>query len=167
MYYNYHMRHLLILTLVAFLVSGCAHIVSPGLRNEVDESITPSMIFRDPDMFRGKTVILGGIIVDAKNTKKGTLMEVVQKPLDYRGRPLHSDRTAGRFLILYEGFLDTAIYSPGRAVTAAGEVMGAKTRPLDEIEYSYPFIKSRELYLLTPGYGGFPVHFGIGIWHSF
>ena len=135
--------------------------------NKVDKSLTPSLLFKNPDVHKGKIIILGGLIVDAKNTKKGTVIEVVQKPLDYRGRPLHSDRSLGRFIILHEGFLDTAIYSPDRAVTVAGEVMGTKVRPLDEIEYAYPLIKSRELYLLRPGYGEFPVRFGIGVWHSF
>jgi outer membrane lipoprotein len=142
-------------------------VVSPGLRDKVDKSAVPSLLFTDPDAFRGKIIILGGIIVDAKNTKNGTVIEVVQKPLDSRGRPLHSDRSLGRFIILYEGFLDTAIYSPDRAVTVGGEVMGKKIRPLDEIEYSYPLIKSRELYLLKPGYRSFPIRFGIGLWHSF
>ena len=53
----------------------------------------------------------------------------------------------GRFIIQTPGFLDPAIYSPGRKLTVAGTVAGKEVRPLGEIEYTYPIIEKRELYL--------------------
>lgn len=160
------MRRLLILFAVTSLIFGCAHIVSQELRNIADMPASPEMLLRNPDLYRGKIVIIGGIIVNSTNTQEGTYIEVVQKPLDYRGRIKDTDVSYGRFLILYEGYLDAAIYSRERGITVAGEVVGKRIRPLGEIQYPYLFIKSRELHLSEPGYG-MPVQFGIGIFTTF
>ena len=93
-------------------------------------------------------------------------IEVVEQTLDYLGRPEDTDRSLGRFLILHDGYIDTAIYARSRKVTVAGEVIGEKNRPLGEINYRYPLIKSKELHLIKPG-DRFPVLFEIGIWKSF
>ena len=100
------------------------------------------------------------------NTDEGTYIEVVQKELSGTGKPKFTDISDGRFLILYDGYLDTAIYSKGRLVTVAGEVMGSKVRPLGEINYSYLLLKNLELHLLQPGSTP-SVSFGIGIWDRF
>lgn len=149
------------LFVIVSIFYGCAHVVSEGLRSQVDTSVTPSLLFANPEAYRGKVVILGGDIVKTGNRREGTTIEVIQKPLDYRGRPVVSDRSAGRFLILYDGYLDPVIYQKGKMITVAGEVIGSSLLPLGQMDYSYPLIKSRELYLTEPGYG-MPVFFGIG-----
>jgi outer membrane lipoprotein len=145
---------------------GCAHVISKELRERAYGEPPEPVLFRDPDAFKGRIVILGGVIVSSMNTEEGTYIEVLQKPLDYRGRPEDTDVSFGRFLILYKGYLDTAVYSQGREVTVAGEVMGKKVQPLGEIQYPYPLIKSNELHLIEPRYG-FPIRFGIGIYTAF
>ena len=147
-------------------MSGCAHVVSEELRKEASADISMSVLFKDPDSYIGEIVILGGNIVSSINTENETYIEMIEKPLNSRGRPEYTDISRGRFIIIYEGFLDTAIFSKGRYVTVAGEVMGKEIRPLDEIDYTYLVIKSRELHLLQPG-SQFPIQFGIGIWHTF
>ncbi len=84
--------------------------------------------------------MLGGMIVAARNTKEGTLIEILQKPLDTDGRPLDTDSSEGRFLVQSETFLDSAVYHPGRLATVVAEVIGRKEQPLDEIVYSYPLL---------------------------
>lgn len=145
---------------------GCAHVVSKELREKAEKELLPIDVMKNPDAYKGRVVILGGVIVSSTNTKEGTYIEVVQKPLDYRGRPEDTDISSGRFIILYEGYLDTAIYSQGREVTVAGEVSGRIVRPLGQIQYEYLLIKSKELHLFEPRYE-VPIRFGIGIWHTF
>jgi outer membrane lipoprotein len=147
-------------------VTGCAHLVSQEIRDTVDSDLSVEELFKNPDAFKGEIVILGGIIIDSRNTKEGTYIEVLQKPLNYRGIPRDTDISHGRFIVLSPGFVDTAVFSRGRAVTSAGEVIGKKVLPLDEIEYPYVLIKSRELHLTEQSYG-MPVNVGIGIWGSF
>lgn len=155
---------LLMLAIVSLL--GCAHVISKELREKVDKEITPMALFKEPDAYMGKTVSLGGVIVSSLNTDEGTYIEVLQKPLDYRGKPEDTDISHGRFIIFYEGYLDTAIYSRGREITVAGEVIGKRLRPLGEIQYQYPLIKSKELHLFEPTYG-MPIRFWIEIWKTF
>jgi outer membrane lipoprotein len=134
-------RFLLLLVTISLL--GCAHVVSKELRDKAYGEPPPSALFKDTDEFKGRIVILGGVIVSSTSTEEGTYIEVLQKPLDYRGRPEDTDTSYGRFIIVSEGYLDTAVYSRGREVTVAGEVIGKKLRPLGEIQYPYPLIKSK------------------------
>lgn len=104
-----------------------------------------------------------------KNTDEGTYLEVVEKEVDYRGEPKDTDISHGRFLILYDGYLDTVIYARGREVSVVGEILGKKIRQLGETQYSYPLIKSKKLYLFEKQrkQHNIPVRFGIGILHTF
>lgn len=159
------MKRFLLLFVMVSLFS-CAPVVSRELRERAERDLSFSALLRDPDRYEGRIVILGGIIASSLNTDEGTYIEVVQQPLDYRGIPEDTDVTEGRFLILYEGYLDKVIYSEGKKVTVAGVVIGKRVRLLEEMEYPYPLIKSREIHLFTPRYGT-PVRFGIGIFKTF
>jgi outer membrane lipoprotein len=74
-------------------------------------------------------------------------MEILQKPADIEGRPRDVDESDGRFLALYKGYLDTAIYSREREVIVAGKVMGKRVLPLSEVVYTYPLISIKEIHL--------------------
>lgn len=128
------------------LASGCA-VMSKDLRREAEKDLSFSDVFKEPEAHKGKVVILGGVIVDSKNTKDGTLLEVLQKPLDMVGEPRDVDQSGGRFLALYDGFFDVAIYTKGREVTVGGVVQGKRVMPLGEIQYTYPVLSVREIYL--------------------
>jgi outer membrane lipoprotein len=157
-------RYLLILVVTSLL--GCAHVISQELRERADKELSFAALLKDPDRYVGRFVIFGGIIASTANTEVGTYIEVVQKALDFRGRPENTDVSGGRFLILSERYLDSAIYSQGTEVTVAGEVIGKRVRPLGEIQYAYPLIKSSEIHLFTQR-SGIPIHFGIGIFKTF
>ncbi|MEW6570667.1 MAG: Slp family lipoprotein [Nitrospirota bacterium] len=147
-------------------LTGCAHVISEEMRAKIDKEFYAADLFKDPDAHKGKLVMLGGVIISAKNTEEGVYLEVLQTPLDFRGIPRDIDSSYGRFIVFFEGYLDTAVYSRGRKITVAGEVIGKKIRPLDEIEYTYPLLKSRELHLLRPGLS-IPIGIGIGIVGTF
>jgi hypothetical protein len=68
------MRTILIPSIFAFFFSGCAPVVSPGLRGRADKELNIQVLFKDPDLHKGKTVILGGIIVSSKNTGEGNTL---------------------------------------------------------------------------------------------
>ena len=57
------------------------------------------------------------------------------------------DESEGRFLVLYPGYLDVAIYNGGRKVTVAGEIQGKKIQRLGEIDYTYPLTSAKEIHL--------------------
>lgn len=129
------------------LLAGCAHVISKEVLQDVDTSVSFVQLSKDPEAYTGKTVLLGGVIVKTVNKQEGTLLEVYQTRLDREGRPTDIDRSEGRFLGLYQDFLDSEIYKQGRQVTIAGTVQGERTQPLGEIEYRYPYLLITELHL--------------------
>lgn len=161
-----HSMKKVLIILMVLTFTGCAHVVSQEIRDTIDPDLSTEELFKDPDAFKGRIVVLGGIIIDSRNTKEGTYIEILQKPLNYRGIPKDTDLSYGRFIVLSPGFVDTAVFSRGRAVTCAGEIIGKKVLPLDEIEYPYVLIKSKELHLTELSYR-MPVNIGIGVWGSF
>jgi len=140
----------LLCLILGLLVSGCAPVISQHIRQQVSPDLHFRDVVKDPDFYRGKMVIWSGVIVKSENLRDGTLIEVLQKPVDSVGRPLDIDKSEGRFLGMYPGYLDTAIYSKNRLITVAGRVKEKRVLPLGEIEYSYPLITVEEIYLWKP-----------------
>jgi len=110
--------------------------------------------------------MLGGSIVQTSNLPKFTELEVLQKPLDSSDRPEDVDTSAGRFLIRCNRFLDSAVYAKGREVTVAGEVKGKESKPLDQINYTYPVIGCNEIHLWAtrPTYTYYPMPYWYDPW---
>jgi outer membrane lipoprotein len=168
------MKKFFILVMVAALLSGCAHVISRSTLTEVDRSITFPALLKNPNAYIGKVVLLGGVIVSTINKEDGTLLEVYATNLDRQGRPVHVDRSEGRFLALYQGFLDSEIYKQGRKVVIAGVVQGEKVQKLDEIQYRYPYLIVKEIHLLKEPeysyydqYGPYPYpYYGYGPWYN-
>jgi len=133
--------------LLFFIPVGCAPIISKEIRKNVSDKLTFKEIIKNPEAYKGKIVLLSGIILGSKNTKEGTLIEILQKLADMEGRPKDVDESDGRFLALYDGYLDTAIYSRGREALVAGEIKGKRVLPLDEIEYAYPLVSIKEIHI--------------------
>ena len=129
------------------LLVGCAHVISKQVLNEVDRNATFAQVVKAPDDYKGKTVLFGGTIIETKNFTDKSQVVVLQHPLDSRDRPVAGDVSEGRFIVTTPGFLDPAIYSPGRQITVAGKVVGKEKRPMGEIEYTYPVIEKQGLYL--------------------
>lgn len=130
--------------------SCCAPVISKDLRSQVARKITFREVLKNPDVYKGKVVIWSGVIIGSMNKKEGTLIEILQNPADMEGRPKDVNESDGRFMALYDGYLDTAIYSRGREVTTCGEVQGKKVLPLGEINYTYPLISVKEIHLWRP-----------------
>ncbi len=153
---------------VAFLaaLAGCSPPFSRELLDRVDRNVPYADVQKEPERFTGKILMLGGIIVDSRNLKAGTQLEVLQQPLDGKGRPLETDETGGRFLVTTEQFLDTAIFHRGRAITVIGEVVGQQTHPLGQIEYRYPVLKAQDVHIWSPS-GGPQFSIGVGVFHGF
>ena len=130
------------------LISGCAHVISKDLRVKVDPSLTFGQILQNPNAYQGKTVLWGGEIIQTTNQKDGTtLIEVFQRPLGWRGEPKERPASEGRFLIIAEKYLDPYLFRRGRKITLAGEIQGEKIKPIGEMDYRYPYLLSKQIYL--------------------
>ena len=148
--------------ILAFISAACAPTFPQQMLDKVDRNLSFKELQSDPDKYKGTWTMLAGVIVVARNTKEGTLFEVMQKPMDHSGQPLQTDDTGGRFLLFADQFLDIAVYHPGRQLTVIGEVTGQKIQALGEMEYRYPVIAEKSLRLWEPSAGP-RFMFGVGI----
>lgn len=131
---------------MALSVQACTYAISPGVKASADRTVSFEKLSADPSAVAGKTLILGGTIAQSRRVKNSTLIEVVQKELDYWGKPRRTDRTGGHFILRSERPLDPMIYAPGRELTAAAVVTG-KDEPSLEGSGLYPLLTVRELKL--------------------
>jgi outer membrane lipoprotein len=132
--------------LVILLIAGCSPF-SKSVRQQVDEGMTFAEVQKNSDRFIGKKVLWGGVIIETTNTQAGTIIKVRQTDLDFESRPKDLDTSKGRFLVRQGGFLDPAIYTEGREITAFGEIVGKNDMLLGEILYTYPVVRSEALHL--------------------
>jgi outer membrane lipoprotein len=142
-----------ILCSMFFFIQGCTYAISPEMADKVDKTITFEMLQIDPDLYEGSLVIFGGTIKQTTPLSQGTLIDIIEKPLDYWGKPMASKKTGGRFLVFSPQSIDSNMYTTGKAITVAGEVAGAKlgkiggTEFTEFTEYEYPVITAREIKL--------------------
>jgi outer membrane lipoprotein len=162
-------EYLFLVVSVVLIVTGCAHVISEEMRRQVAPELTFKEVTKEPMRYQGKVVLWGGVIVKCTNTEEGTLIEVRETALGFRGKPEDIDVSPGRFLVLHPEYLDCRIYDKGRKITVVGEISGQKTLPLDEIDYTYALISAKEMHLWKQAgaYSGGPgwhFHFGLGIY---
>jgi len=137
-----------LLLFLVLLPVGCAHVISKDLRQKVDPSLAFTQVLQNPNAYQKKIVLWGGEIIETFNQKDGTtLIEVFQRPLGWRGEPRESLTSEGRFFALTEKYLDPYLFRRGRKITVAGEIQGEKIKPVGEMEYRYPLLLSRQIYL--------------------
>ncbi len=147
------------------VLTGCAS--SPEFdTSQVDASLTPQSVIAEPDVSNGKVALWGGTILDTRNLKDTTRIEMLAYPLDGSNRPKLESKPLGRFIIEHQGFLEPTTYAQGRQLTVLGTISGTQSGQVGETSYSYPLVSERQLYLWPENSGSSNrsnVHFGIGI----
>lgn len=163
-------RHLsfAVLAVLAAALAACAPTFSREAMDRVSRDVSFRDVQKDPLRFKGTWVMVGGMILETRNSPEGTSIEVLQRPLDSRGRPEETDETEGRFIIVSAQYLDPAVYYGGKRISIVGEVTGQEVRPLGGINYLYPMIAAREVRLWEPwSEPRFSFGIGIGSYHRF
>jgi outer membrane lipoprotein len=159
----------LALILGLYLVVGCSHVMSSGIRQAAKKEISLPMVLQNPDSYLGQTVIWGGVIIETVNVKQGTEIKVLETPLYSDGFPQDREQSHGRFIGETSEYLDPEIYRKGTKVTIGGELKGTKVQPLGETSYPYPVISVKEMHLWKdeallygapyPGYFWYPWYY--------
>lgn len=145
---NAYHRALPALLLAWLLAGACASPpISRSVRMKVDPELSFAQLRADPHSYLGRGVLLGGEILQTRNTTEGTFILMLQRPLGPMGTPRGDDESGGRFIILESRFLDPVIYRRGRRLVVAGEVVGKLVGRVDAMEYTYPVIQAQEIHL--------------------
>ncbi|WP_052063690.1 Slp family lipoprotein [Nitrincola sp. A-D6] len=135
----------IMLLITALLIGGCASLPSE-LRTPPEQTLLPFSATVTTEA-SGQTARWGGEIAKVSNLQQGSLLEVVEFSLNTRGRPVKADTSGGRFRILLSGFIDPAIYTPGRMVTALGNFTAIEEGKVEEQAYRFPLLHSEQLHL--------------------
>ena len=126
------------------IIPGCitSQLVTAEMESQIVRDIPFESIKAEPEKFKGRLFVLGGKVLSAKRLKEGTQIEVLQLPLDRTDAPsMNLVSSKGRFLAYQTEFLDPAKLPAGTQVSMIVEVLGVKTLPLDEVDYTYPTFK--------------------------
>ena len=143
------MKKLISLSFIIILTTlyGCTSAISPQIKQGIDKNLRFGLVQERPDAFIGKKVLWGGVILSTENNEDSSTIEVLQTSLDFTDRPKDIDRSKGRFLIEQNGFIDSAVYSQGKKITVAGEIIGTRKKNIDKLKYQYVVIKPLEMHL--------------------
>jgi len=141
--------------LLLLALGGCASQVPLTIRTAPEHNPTVAAVQADARAYQGAQVRWGGVIVGVENREQETWLEIAARPLSQEGEPYDSDRSLGRFLARYPGFLDPSVYRKDREVTVRGIVEGVINRRIDRHPYRYPLVQAKALYL-WPEYQRYP-----------
>jgi outer membrane lipoprotein len=138
---------IIVLSLILF---ACAPVLDRTLMKEGDRNVPLDQLRGNPEAYKGRLYVLGGVIVDAKFVSSGSQLEVLAVPVDSSGYPAETTRSGGRILALYpreKGLLDPMVYKKGREVTLAGTFVEARKGKIDDMDYVYPLFEIRDIHL--------------------
>ena len=149
------------LALLGLLVS-CAS--TPDFdTTQVDQSLTPQSVVAEPELNRGKTALWGGTILDTRNLKDSTHIEVLAYPLNSSHRPLLESKPLGRFIIQHQGYLEPTTYAQGRVISVLGKISDSQSGNVGESAYIYAVINSEQLHLWSQDSGRSRTSFHLGV----
>jgi outer membrane lipoprotein len=155
-------RKLYVLVLFALLL-GCAGMPEFDTSG-VDRSLTPQSVNAEPELSRGKVALWGGTILETRNLKDATQIEMLAYPLDASYRPMLDSKPLGRFIVRHAGYLEPTTYAQGRYMTVMGTVSGSQNGQVGETTYTYPVVSDTHLHLWSQSDSGrTSVHFGFGL----
>jgi len=97
-------------------------------------------------------VLWGGEIIQTLPEKDGSnLIEVLEWPLSWTGRPRRTVSFQGEFLVLLKKPSDVSFYRRGVKITVAGEIQGSiqgkKIESVSNPTYRYPLLLSKKIHL--------------------
>lgn len=147
-------------TLVA--LTACT---TPPIRTEVPARIDlpPYRVAEDTAPFPTGDVLWGGMVVEVRNSKDYSELEVLAYPLDRTQRPRLKAPTEGRFIARMPGYVERYDYPQGRFVTLRGKVVARREGMIDERLYVYPVVEATQVHLWPIGFQDAGPRFSIGI----
>ena len=141
------MRKLKVFVVMMVVLGGCASKPPAAISKIPDENPSLTRVRMDIDSFVGTEVRWGGVIAKVENKASHTWIELVRHKLSDRGKPRSNDKSDGRFIASFEGFMDPVVYEVGRPLTVVGTIDGKIERPIGEYEYLFPIVTVDGSYL--------------------
>jgi outer membrane lipoprotein len=143
-------RPLLLIMLIFIYTAFCScvsrTVISEQIKAEA-ERVSFKTLAQETDKYEGKTVILGGYIIETKNIAGVANMTVLQTPLMSGEEPSTTGRSEGGFILSYNGRLEPEVYEKGRRATVAGKVAGRANEGTGNCPEPCLKLEYRQIYL--------------------
>jgi outer membrane lipoprotein len=139
------MKSFFVLTALTVFCFSCAPVISDEVHLKVDKDISLKEIFETPEKFVGKTVLIGGVVIQLD--KDNNRLLAFQTDLDVRLQPLGNDETLGRFLIVFDKPVDKDKLDKGVKLNLVGTLEGTEKLPLHKTFYNYLVLKPIEYHI--------------------
>lgn len=127
------------LTLLLFVLAGCASPIPMPLREFGQPDVSLATVQRDPETFLGRSVRWGGEILEVRNAADRTRVLVLATPLDAQGQPT-GETSTGRFIAEFPGFVDPSQFPSQSRVTVVGALIDIESEPIGDYNYPYPVV---------------------------
>ena len=134
----------LLMTLVVLITASCS-VISKEVRTESEPPLRFKKLVQEADKYTGKTVILGGHILDTNYLDGEMILTILQAPLTFWDKPKSKDHSGGRFIVSHKGFLKSENYYKDQRVTVAGTIVGSMGEKVESCPSPCLNIKSREI----------------------
>ncbi len=121
---------------MALLLLGCSTIPRHYIRM-AEPGVTLTAVTTHPEQYRGKVVILGGVIVEEKDSGDFLWLRMKNRPLDENNiphRPIHTDdREAGCYWVILSKKEAPPPYHRWARMTVVGRVTGEQQAPAEPV----------------------------------
>ena len=132
---------------LAAVSAACAPTLSYQAKRYRALTLPFPVLQASPEDCAGRTVLLGGYLLETTNQDEATVLTVLQAPLDPWNEPGAKDSSQGRFLVRTGEFLDPEIFRKNRKLTVLGRMAGSEARPLGASVYTYPVLEAVDIHL--------------------
>jgi outer membrane lipoprotein len=160
-----------LIVLLALFLASCTYVIRKDLMGQGTRNPSLDALIQNPDAYRGKLFILGGLIARTTLKPEGSQVEAIYVSVDSFGLPEEATLTAHRYLALYprdQGVLDPLIYKESTKITVAGIFTGTTQSKVDDMEYVFPVFNVIQIHLekKEPAvvYEYYPYYWGPGWW---
>lgn len=140
------LKHVTMVAVVVML-SACSAVPDTLQVANEDALVDYGAALEAPAAAVDKTARWGGVIAEVQNSDTGTVIEVVNFPLNSWGRPIPGDQSSGRFRAKLTGFVDPMVYTQGSEVTFTGTIGAAEKGTIGEYNYLFPVLNVTAKYL--------------------
>ncbi|MES9943599.1 MAG: Slp family lipoprotein [Candidatus Thiodiazotropha sp.] len=154
------MRRSRILILAALLQACSSQPVIPV----ADRTVTPQQASSSQPNPDAPLLQWGGVIIETRNLRDTTEIQILAYPLDEDGRPDTQANSIGRFIAQQPGYLELVEYGIGRQVTATGKFSAIRQGLVADSGYPFPILRCDEIMLWPERKARSKprIHFGFG-----
>lgn len=155
-------RITVVLALMLF-AAGCGqHVLSEPQLSALDFPGGFEQFSRNPEAAVGKTLLLGGIIIENQVGRGGTTLKIKPYTVDSKGIPRRPFEGEDELLVLSERVLDPLIYKSGHLVTLTATYLGREDRGGPEGGYPRMRFRIGEIHIWPR-----PAHYPYGYRYPF